>query len=364
MRKLLSIGILVVQSWAFAAPTPHCTLESKVSLTPAERRTILDFHETLQAIGNETAFFPLPGKTRAQTKEKAFKAAQAKLEVELKLFAKKNGLKGVELGSNVHLRAIKFPTLMDRISAVKSNPEDHTSLDTLVNPLPLNIDPTWAEIAPELHTHAILEVYMEDAMDKRHLFDTMQIQHISGVPGPKTRQGDFQTPEGIFRLGSPNLGSIYFINVGVGYNPKNKLNYGGDIKIHGTGISVGCLDVGNSQATEIAALVDAALDEGKKPDILILPFLLMRDNINEFQFQMNDAIEKKWSEIIHLNEYIDDYAGLFDFWEELREDDMDFRVLVGGAKATRKDLVNWVCSPSLAPVKPGHLLKLDTPDPI
>lgn len=130
---------------------------------------------------------------------------------------------------------------------------------------------------------AVVQVELQDRSGQWYEFKQSPIDYFSGVPGPKTQQGDKQVPEARFKLSSVNPASSYFSAVHVDYeNWSNRSallgdlntpvsNRGGDIKIHGHGGSVGCLDMGNRAAPWMAALVDLSLKQGRVPEIDIYP---------------------------------------------------------------------------------------------
>jgi|GEM_PF-4349506 len=130
---------------------------------------------------------------------------------------------------------------------------------------------------------AVVQVELQDRSGQWYEFKQSPIDFFSGLPGPKTKKGDMQVPEARFRLTSVNPASSYFTNVHVDYenwSQRSALlgdlnvpvdNKGGDIKIHGHGGSVGCLDMGNRAAPWMTALVDLSLKQGRVPEIDIYP---------------------------------------------------------------------------------------------
>ncbi len=130
---------------------------------------------------------------------------------------------------------------------------------------------------------AVVQVELRDRAGQWYEFKQSPVDYFSGVPGPKTKKGDLQVPEARFRLTSVNPASSYFSAVHVDYENWGQrssllgdLNVpvgdkGGDIKIHGHGGSVGCLDMGNRAAPWMAALVDLSLKQGRVPEIDIYP---------------------------------------------------------------------------------------------
>ena len=69
----------------------------------------------------------------------------------------------------------------------------------------------------------------------------------SGTMGPKRLQGDYQVPEGFYYINEFNPNSNYHLHLGLNYpNASDKilsdsLRPGGDIYIHGSCVSIGCI---------------------------------------------------------------------------------------------------------------------------
>src|SRR5262245_30308830 len=86
----------------------------------------------------------------------------------------------------------------------------------------------------------------------------------SGAGGPKLREGDYQVPEGVYPLTDLNPNSKYHLSIRVGYPNSRDLAWatrdkrqdlGGDIYIHGSDVSRGCIAIGDERIEELFALV-------------------------------------------------------------------------------------------------------------
>ena len=86
---------------------------------------------------------------------------------------------------------------------------------------------------------------------------------LGGTPvGAKEQQGDHKTPEGTYVLDRRNPQSKYYKSIHVSYpNEQDKkhaaklgISPGGDIMIHGSSVSVGCLAMGNETAEDLFVL--------------------------------------------------------------------------------------------------------------
>lgn len=89
------------------------------------------------------------------------------------------------------------------------------------------------------------------------------IQGSSGTLGPKLREGDQQIPEGIYHIELLNPNSRFHVALRLNYpnsfdqrmaQVDSRPNLGGDIMIHGSHQSVGCLAMGDEAAEELFAL--------------------------------------------------------------------------------------------------------------
>lgn len=86
----------------------------------------------------------------------------------------------------------------------------------------------------------------------------------SGDPGPKLKQGDSQVPEGIYKISAFNPNSLYHLSLRVNYPNafdrtqavlEKRSNLGGDIMIHGSNCSIGCIAIGDEKIEELFTLV-------------------------------------------------------------------------------------------------------------
>jgi len=97
----------------------------------------------------------------------------------------------------------------------------------------------------------------------RHFIRAYPILAASGHAGPKLRQGDYQVPEGVYRIEFLNPNSSYHLSMKVSYpNAFDRLmaahdgrtSLGGDIFIHGKNVSIGCVALGDPAIEELFTL--------------------------------------------------------------------------------------------------------------
>lgn len=86
----------------------------------------------------------------------------------------------------------------------------------------------------------------------------------SGHAGPKLREGDYQVPEGLYRIEHLNPMSSYHLSMKVSYPNEHdrrmaardgRTRLGGDIFIHGKDLSIGCVALGDPAIEELFTLV-------------------------------------------------------------------------------------------------------------
>lgn len=108
-----------------------------------------------------------------------------------------------------------------------------------------------------------LEVWVADDPARFRLLKSYPILAASGVLGPKLREGDCQVPEGLYRVESLNPNSLYHLALRVNYPneydrgkaiKEGRSHLGGDIMIHGSACSIGCLAMGDPAAEELFVL--------------------------------------------------------------------------------------------------------------
>jgi murein L,D-transpeptidase YafK len=118
---------------------------------------------------------------------------------------------------------------------------------------------------------ARLEVWVKNSLkDQYKLFKTYKVCMQSGTMGPKRLQGDYHVPEGFYYINEFNPNSNYHMALGLDYpNSSDRilsdsLRPGGDIYIHGSCVSVGCIPVTDEQIEEIYVIASYAKANGEE----------------------------------------------------------------------------------------------------
>lgn len=89
---------------------------------------------------------------------------------------------------------------------------------------------------------------------------------FSGTLGPKLKEGDGQIPEGVYGIGYLNPNSSFYLSLKVSYpnaadcrraEAEGRTHLGGDIMIHGSDATVGCIPIGDDAIEDVFYLADA-----------------------------------------------------------------------------------------------------------
>ncbi len=114
-----------------------------------------------------------------------------------------------------------------------------------------------------------LELWVKNKKEEKYkLFKTYKICALAGTLGPKRMAGDYQVPEGFYYINEFNPRSQYHFALGLNYpNASDRLlsdlsQPGGDIYIHGSCVTTGCIPITDDQIEEVYLLAMHAKDLG------------------------------------------------------------------------------------------------------
>ena len=105
----------------------------------------------------------------------------------------------------------------------------------------------------------VLEIWTKKDNKYIHII-TYHFTAFSGVLGPKFKEGDRQIPEGIYGISYLNPKSKFHLSMRVTYpndfdkkmaKEENRTNLGGDIMIHGSNKTIGCIPIGDDKIEEL-----------------------------------------------------------------------------------------------------------------
>lgn len=139
------------------------------------------------------------------------------------------------------------------------------------------------------------------------LIKSYPICALSGVLGPKRREGDGQIPEGFYTISKLNPVSSYHLSMRVDYpNASDRVrgkaldstaSLGGDIMVHGNCVTIGCIPLQDEPIEEVYLVADAVF--GKHPlPIHIFPRRLDEPGLKALLATTTDAtLQSFWREL-------------------------------------------------------------------
>lgn len=115
-----------------------------------------------------------------------------------------------------------------------------------------------------------LEVWARNKTTEPYrLLKKYRVCAMAGSLGPKRMEGDYQVPEGFYYINEFNPKSTYHLSLGLNYpNASDRLlsdsmQPGGDIYIHGSCITTGCIPIQDAQIEELYILAANAKNSGQ-----------------------------------------------------------------------------------------------------
>jgi murein L,D-transpeptidase YafK len=161
-----------------------------------------------------------------------------------------------------------------------------------------------------------LEVWVKNERKEPYkLFKTYKVCALAGTLGPKRIAGDYQVPEGFYYINEFNPNSNYYLALGINYPNQSdrilsdSLRPGGDIYIHGSCVTVGCIPVTNQQIDEIYILAAYAKNAGEDY-IPVHIFPIRYNNKRSVDYLAN--LTKNDSE---LKQFADKLENVYDHFE-------------------------------------------------
>lgn len=139
------------------------------------------------------------------------------------------------------------------------------------------------------------------------LIKTYKFSASSGTLGPKRQQGDLQIPEGFYHIDRFNPASSFHLSLGINYpNASDRIlgkkgNFGGDIFIHGSCVTIGCIPITDDMIEELYVVAVEAKSNGQRK----IPVHIFPKRLDQKGF---DQLLKEF----------DDEQKLANFWENLK----------------------------------------------
>jgi murein L,D-transpeptidase YafK len=169
--------------------------------------------------------------------------------------------------------AIAQPNFVD---VQKTNPRVATAYKNRVDTLEQQFNKAGLSWPPQqLYIRSFkydsqLEIWVRNNSTEAYkLFKSYKVCALSGSLGPKRIEGDYQVPEGFYYINIFNPKSTYHLSLGLNYpNASDELlsdsaQPGGEIFIHGSCVTVGCIPIQNHQIEDVYLLASYAKNNGQ-----------------------------------------------------------------------------------------------------
>jgi len=165
-----------------------------------------------------------------------------------------------------------------------------------------------------------LEVWVRNSSkDAYKLFKTYKVCALAGTLGPKRIEGDFQVPEGIYYINEFNHNSTFHLSLGLNYpNASDRLlsdmsQPGGDIFIHGSCVTTGCIPITNPQIEELYIIASHAKSAGQ--DFIPVHIFPVRFNVQRSFFYLERQIQND----PELKKFEGKLKQVFDYFEVTKQ---------------------------------------------
>lgn len=149
-----------------------------------------------------------------------------------------------------------------------------------------------------------LELWAKNASGEWVLAKTFPVCMASGEAGPKRRLGDLQVPEGFYHVDRFNPWSDFHLSLGINYpNESDRIlgergRLGGDIFIHGSCVSIGCLAITDPLIEELYAVTWLARGRGQREiPVHIFPARMDGPAMRELRAEASAELLRFWEDL-------------------------------------------------------------------
>ncbi|TXH23491.1 MAG: hypothetical protein E6Q95_00070 [Chitinophagaceae bacterium] len=167
-----------------------------------------------------------------------------------------------------------------------------------------------------------LEVWVKnEAHEEYKLFKVYKVCALAGAMGPKRFEGDYQVPEGFYYINVFNPNSAYYLSLGLNYpNASDKIlsdpvKPGGDIYIHGSCATVGCIPIMDDQISELYVLCAYAKSAGL--DFIPVHIFPAHFNVQRSYEYLNKIIDADSTQT--MRKFNEQLEQAYDYFEKYKQ---------------------------------------------
>jgi len=210
---------------------------------------------------------------------------------------------------NFALAQETFKSAQNRYTRVRQARENRESqIDSLFDRLNINYPPHEIIIVA-YKNERILELWAKsENLGAFKLVKKYKFTAFCGSLGPKRKRGDLQIPEGFYHIDHFNPLSNFHLSMKINYPNRSdtilgyRTNLGGEIRIHGSFVTIGCIPIGD-EAIEELYIVGVDTKSAGQENIPVYIFPLRMDSLS----------------MATLSEIASEDAVLLSFWQNLKQ---------------------------------------------
>jgi murein L,D-transpeptidase YafK len=161
-----------------------------------------------------------------------------------------------------------------------------------------------------------LEVWVKnDRKENYKLFKSYKVCALAGTMGPKRVEGDYQVPEGFYYINEFNPRSTYHLSLGLNYPNlsdrilSDSLSPGGEIYIHGSCVTVGCIPLTNPLIEELYIITAHARGQGQ--DFIPVHIFPIKFNVKK-SVEYLAKTQKDDTTLIKFSSHLEDAFNYFE----------------------------------------------------
>lgn len=181
-------------------------------------------------------------------------------------------------------------------------------IDSLFSSMDINYPPDEILIVA-YKKEQILELWARsDTLETFVLVTQYPFTSFSGILGPKRKKGDLQIPEGFYHINHFNPFSTFHLSLRINYPNRSdsilgvRGNLGGEIRIHGSAVTIGCIPIGDEAIEELYIICVDTKSAGQR-DIPVYIFPCHMDSCG----------------MVFLEIMSETNIKIFSFWQNLKK---------------------------------------------
>lgn len=189
-----------------------------------------------------------------------------------------------------------------------------------LSPIVVQGQDRWLDVGDHIYIRVfksedVLEVWRSRNGGKYTLMNKYSVCAMSGGLGPKWKQGDRQVPEGVYRISGLNPNSRFYLSLEINYPNRADIarsphkNLGGDIFIHGSCASLGCVSITDTYIEEVYRLVEQARSNGQQH----IPVHIFPARLSELKMGI---LQKMYASKPNLVSFWQSLAPIYRYFEE------------------------------------------------